>query len=133
MANCNGCGSKWDNQQTAPVGSFAPNKFGLYDMVGNVLEWTEDCVHTNYNGAPADGSAWLAANGGDCTNRILRGGSWNIAPVILRSANRGGYLRRHSGLRHRVPRRPDACYALNRYLFTSWDQGASPPGLFFAS
>ena len=59
MANCDGCGSKWDDQQTAPVGSFAPNKFGLYDMVGNVLEWTEDCLHENYNGAPADGSAWL--------------------------------------------------------------------------
>ena len=90
MADCNGCGSKWDAQQTAPVGSFYPNEFGLYDMVGNVLEWTEDCLHKNYNGAPADGSAWLAANGGDCTNRILRGGSWSDAPVSLRSAVRYG-------------------------------------------
>ena len=87
-ANCNGCGSKWDAKQTAPVGSFAPNKFGLYDMVGNVFEWTEDCVHTNYNGAPTDGSAWRAANGGDCTNHILRGGSWFVSPDDLRSANR---------------------------------------------
>ena len=91
-ANCNGCGSKWDNQRTAPVDSFAPNKFGLYDMVGNVVEWTEDCVHTNYNGAPTDGSAWLEANGGDCSNRILRGGSWDLSPDNLRSANRSGYI-----------------------------------------
>jgi formylglycine-generating enzyme required for sulfatase activity len=90
MANCDGCGSKWDAQQTAPVGSFYPNEFGLYDMVGNVLEWTGDCVHRNYDGAPTDGSAWLAANGGDCTNRIQRGGSWYLSPVLLRSANRVG-------------------------------------------
>jgi formylglycine-generating enzyme required for sulfatase activity len=41
-ANCDGCGSQWDNEQTAPVGSFAPNSFGLYDMVGNVWQWVED-------------------------------------------------------------------------------------------
>jgi formylglycine-generating enzyme required for sulfatase activity len=88
MANCYGCGSKWDNSQTAPVGSFPPNKFGLYDMVGNVGEWTEDCVHTNYNGAPTDGSAWLADKDSDCTNRMVRGGSWSYAPLYLRSAFR---------------------------------------------
>ena len=42
MANCNGCGSKWDHTQPAPVGSFAPNQFGPYDMIGNVWEWVED-------------------------------------------------------------------------------------------
>src|SRR6185312_17067818 len=57
MANCQGCGSKWDVKQAAPVGSFPPNKFGLYDMAGNVNEWTQDCVHLNYNGAPVDGLA----------------------------------------------------------------------------
>jgi formylglycine-generating enzyme required for sulfatase activity len=88
MANCNGCGSKWDNSQTAPVGSFPPNKFELYDMVGNVAEWTQDCLHKNYDGAPADGSAWIA--GGDCTNRVLRGGSWGNTPEFLRSAHRSG-------------------------------------------
>jgi formylglycine-generating enzyme required for sulfatase activity len=87
MANCSGCGSKWDSTQTAPVGSFPPNKFGLYDMAGNVFEWTEDCVHNNYNGAPADGLAWIT--GGDCTNRSIRGGPWNVTPDGLRSARRG--------------------------------------------
>ncbi len=85
-ANCDGCGSQWDNKQTAPVGSFAANRFGLYDMVGNVWEWTEDCVHNNYNGAPIDGSAWI--EGGDCSHRIVRGGSWGYSPDLLRSAYR---------------------------------------------
>ena len=62
-ANCTGCGSRWDGIGMAPVGSFAANAFGLYDMVGNVSEWTEDCYHDSYNGAPADGSAWTS---GDC-------------------------------------------------------------------
>jgi formylglycine-generating enzyme required for sulfatase activity len=106
MANCNGCGSQWDNQETAPVGSFPPNKFGLYDMVGNILAWTEDCVHGNYNGAPADGSAWLEANGGDCSNRVLRGGSWGYDPENLRSASRGWLNSdfRFSGIGFRVAR-----------------------------
>jgi formylglycine-generating enzyme required for sulfatase activity len=90
MANCDGCGSKWDNSQTAPVGSFPPNEFGLYDMVGNVLEWTEDCAHTDLNGAPTDGSAWLADADGNCTNRIVRGGSWSQAPNFLRLEVRAG-------------------------------------------
>jgi formylglycine-generating enzyme required for sulfatase activity len=87
-ANCDVCGSKWDNTQSAPVGSFAPNLFGLYDMVGNVWEWTEDCVHKNYDGAPTDGSAWI--EDGDCRNRIIRGGSWGYTPDSLRSALRFG-------------------------------------------
>ena len=85
-ANCNGCGSEWDSRRTAPVGSFAPNQFGLYDMHGNVWEWVEDCLHTNYEGAPKDGSAWIAQ--GDCNNRVIRGGSWIGYPVGLRSALR---------------------------------------------
>lgn len=88
MANCDGCGGEWDNQQTAPVGSFSPNKFGLYDMVGNVWEWTQDCVHNNYNNAPEDGSSWLKANGGDCSLHVWRGGSWYDTPDHTRSAAR---------------------------------------------
>ena len=71
--------------RTAPVGSLAPNAFGLYDMLGNVLEWTQDCWNDGYRGAPADGSAWES---GDCGRRVLRGGSWFINPWFLRSANR---------------------------------------------
>jgi formylglycine-generating enzyme required for sulfatase activity len=90
-ANCNGCDSRWGNIQTAPVGSFPANNFGLFDMVGNAWEWVEDCVNENYQGAPADGSAWL--KDGDCKTRIVRGGSWNNTPVNLRSANRIGTSR----------------------------------------
>ena len=79
MANCDGCGSQWD-KQTAPVGSFKPNKFGLYDTAGNVFEWLEDCWHDAYDGVPTDGSAWLEAGEGDCRQRVVRGGSWYSKP-----------------------------------------------------
>ena len=84
-ANCDGCGSRWDDSQTAPVGSFSANAFGLYDMHGNVYEWTQDCWNGSYKGAPSDSSAWLK---GDCSRRVLRGGSWYSYPNGLRSANR---------------------------------------------
>jgi formylglycine-generating enzyme required for sulfatase activity len=85
-ANCNGCGSRWDDLQTAPVGSFAPNRFGLYDMAGNVYEWLEDCLHAGYGDAPANGSPWIAD--GSCNGRMIRGGSWADDPSDLRSASR---------------------------------------------
>jgi formylglycine-generating enzyme required for sulfatase activity len=88
-ADCDGCGSRWDNRQTAPVGSFPANAFGLHDMLGNVAEWVEDCQHDTYDGAPADGSAWMA--GGDCSRRVLRGGAWHYAPRDVRSASREWY------------------------------------------
>lgn len=87
-ANCNGCGSEWA-KEAEPVGSFAANGFGLYDMLGNVWEWTEDCEHDNYNGAPTDGSPWLAGAGSHCGDRMIRGGSWNSSPNAVRSASRG--------------------------------------------
>ena len=87
-ANCDGCGSRWDDDRTAPVGSFAPNAFGLYDMHGNVREWVEDCWNGSYAGAPTDGGAWLR---GDCERRVLRGGSWNNSPRGLRAAYRDWY------------------------------------------
>jgi formylglycine-generating enzyme required for sulfatase activity len=90
-ANCNGCGSRWDAKSTAPVGSFAANAFGLFDTVGNVWEWVEDCWHESYEGSPKDGSAWIS--GGDCELRVLRGGSWVINPSWSRSADRYRYGR----------------------------------------
>ena len=72
--------------RTAPVGSYGANGFGLHDVLGNVWEWTADCWHDDYRGAPADGSAWTRR--GDCDRRVLRGGSWETVPAGLRSANR---------------------------------------------
>ena len=91
-ANCDGCGSRWDNQKTAAVGSFPANAFGLHDVHGNVWEWVEDCYIDGYAGAPVNGSAWEW----NCDRRVLRGGSWYSEPRVLRSAYRYG---NHSGNR----------------------------------
>ena len=72
--------------RTTPVGTFAPNAFGLHDVHGSVWEWVEDCWHDSYRGAPRDGAAWTSS--GDCGRRVLRGGSWNAYPGNLRSAAR---------------------------------------------
>jgi formylglycine-generating enzyme required for sulfatase activity len=103
MANCQGCGSQWDGKETAPVGSFAANVFGLYDMIGNVWEWTEDCWNESYQGAPADGSPWTS---GDGSRRVVRGGSWINNPDYLRSADRYWYrtVDRRSNVGFRVAR-----------------------------
>ena len=85
-ANCNGCGSRWDARQTAPVGSFSANAFGLYDVHGNVWERVQDCWNDSYVGAQSDGSAWEA---GDCASRGIRGGGWQALPRYNRAANRG--------------------------------------------
>ena len=71
--------------RVAPVGSFKPNGFGLYDMLGNVWEWVADCYHDSYAGAPADGSAWVTP---PCKRRVNRGGCWFDRPAFVRSANR---------------------------------------------
>ncbi len=77
----------WDNsgKMTHPVGEKQANKFGLYDMHGNVWEWLEDKWHNNYKGAPSDGSAWMS---GDSNSHILRGGSWDYGADSLRCAYR---------------------------------------------
>ncbi len=72
--------------RTTPVGSFAANAFGLYDMHGQVWEWCADHWHNNYENAPTDGSAWL--NDVNDTYRLLRGGSWYGSPGLCRSAYR---------------------------------------------
>ena len=103
LANCDGCGSQWDDEQTAPVGSFPANAFGLHDMHGNLAEWVLDCWNETYSGAPTDGSVWLS---GDCGTRVLRGGSWNEGPGALRSKRRDWFSHdfRFSGGGFRVAR-----------------------------
>ncbi|MDQ7073838.1 MAG: SUMF1/EgtB/PvdO family nonheme iron enzyme [Gammaproteobacteria bacterium] len=91
-ANFNG-NSGWDDcpssgiyrQKTLSVGQFSPNKFGLYDMHGNVWEWVQDCSHSSYKGAPKSGQAWTQGN---CGIRFSRGGSWSDNLKDLRSASR---------------------------------------------
>jgi formylglycine-generating enzyme required for sulfatase activity len=75
-----------NREQTTPVGSFAPNAWGLYDMHGNVMEWCMDAYHDSYDGAPADGSAWV--EGAVTGWRVLRGGSWFSSGNELRSPSR---------------------------------------------
>lgn len=89
-AVCAHCGTKWDQEQTAPVGSFHPNPFGLYDLLGNVSQWTEDCWNESYVDAPVDGGLWTTGN---CDRRVGRGGSWTAFPWLVRSAARSGYNR----------------------------------------
>jgi formylglycine-generating enzyme required for sulfatase activity len=94
-ASTDGSGPSEENRQkTMPVGSFQPNAFGLHDMHGNVSEWVEDCFHNDYSEkAPTDGSAWVEGN---CTGRVLRGGSWEDSDAELRSAARVGEYRYNS-------------------------------------
>ena len=86
-ANCDECGSRWDDERTAPVGSFPANAFGVHDMVGNLYEWVADCGGESYAGAPADGSAAGPDHDG-CKWRMMRGGSWLSLPRASRPANR---------------------------------------------
>ena len=74
-------------EQTTDVDSFSPNAFGLHDMHGNVYEWCADRWHSNYDGAPTDGSAWMA-DSKDAKLYVLRGGSWISYPWFCRSATR---------------------------------------------
>lgn len=83
--HANGAGRADGFDTTSPVGRFKPNPFGLYDMAGNAWQWTADCYNARYDGAPTDGTPWLA---GTCTSRVVRGGSWYDAPPALGSASR---------------------------------------------
>lgn len=84
-AHCFDCKSGLHPRQTARVGYFAPNPFGLHDTAGNAAEWVHDCYHPSYEGAPTDGSIW---EGGDCTRRVVRGGSFSSPSSTLRSSKR---------------------------------------------
>lgn len=83
----NGCGANTMVylQEIQPVDSYPANPWKLCDMAGNVWEWVEDCWHGNYQSAPTDGSVWA---GGDCSRRVLRGGSWANGPRVVRAAYR---------------------------------------------
>jgi formylglycine-generating enzyme required for sulfatase activity len=89
-ANCKDCGSSWDDKRTAPVGSFEHNALGLYDMVGNVWEWTCSLYWYEYNGEEQrclsnyDGSA-----------RVIRGGSWDEPPIEARVTHRSPSDKEH--------------------------------------
>ncbi len=86
-ANCSDCGAGTKGQPSA-AGSFQPNPFGLYDTAGNMAEWVQDCWNESYQGAPADGSAWVKGN---CGLRGLRGGSFGNKSTYIRSSARFRY------------------------------------------
>ena len=88
---------------TAPVGTYTANAFGLCDVLGNVWEWTQDCWNDNYSNVSGDGSA---RESGNCSMRVLRGGSYVSGPRFLRSAYRIGETSelRDGGLGFRVAR-----------------------------
>ncbi|PQV54120.1 SUMF1/EgtB/PvdO family nonheme iron enzyme [Paraburkholderia sp. BL21I4N1] len=87
-ANCKDCGDPWHKEGPEAAGSFAPNPLGLYDMNGGVWEWTADCWHNTYQGAPADGHVW---DNPGCDMRVIRGGSWREGGDYMLSATRFKY------------------------------------------
>ena len=112
--------------RTAPVGSYGANGFGLHDVLGNVWEWTADCWHDDYRGAPADGSAWT--RGGDCDRRVLRGGGLGDRAdraAVGQSLSLSEW--RQPGRRDsRFPRRPGAALSGAHGVGRRRDRGAGP-------
>lgn len=93
--------------EIAPIGRFPPNAWGLNDMLGNLWEWVEDCWHSDYEAAPADGGAWQYVDGGNnCRKRVNRGGGWGNHPRSLRVSSRDADppLTKSNGLGFRVAR-----------------------------
>ena len=88
MVNCKNCSDIPASEQPLKVGSLKPNPFGLFDMGGGVDQWVEDCWHKNYQGAPADGAAWVES---DCSSHVIRSGSWRKDSNYARPSNRGSY------------------------------------------
>jgi formylglycine-generating enzyme required for sulfatase activity len=87
-ANCGHCGSQWDGKQTAPVGSFKPNLFEIYDTIGNVMEWTFNCLRSSYQNAPATGNIWEGEN---CSERMVRSSSYKSYKDNLRITKRAHF------------------------------------------
>ncbi|MGE3772914.1 MAG: SUMF1/EgtB/PvdO family nonheme iron enzyme [Gammaproteobacteria bacterium] len=87
-AHCFACDTGLDPRQPTKVGRFPANPYGLYDTAGNVEEWVYDCWHDSYEGAPSDGSVF---EGGDCGQRVVRGGAYSSGPKALRSMTRGKF------------------------------------------
>ena len=85
MAHCFDCGTELNTNRPAKVGSYPANPFGLHDTAGNLYEWVHDCYHRDYKGAPEDGSVW---EGGDCSVRVVRGGSYLSPATSIRVENR---------------------------------------------
>ncbi|MBE9562122.1 MAG: formylglycine-generating enzyme family protein [Proteobacteria bacterium] len=89
-ANCAICGSEWDGRQTAPVGSFKGNDFGLHDVIGNVMEWTISCFRPNYQDAPNTGNIWEWKKH-KCLKRVVRSSSYKSYERELRTSKRNKF------------------------------------------
>lgn len=87
FADCRSTARMYPREPRA-IGSYPANAWGLYDLAGNLWEWTQDCYNDSYADAPRDGSAWET---GDCSFRISRGGGYLSKPLMLRSAYRNGF------------------------------------------
>ena len=107
-AQCADCGER--DRQAGGRGLVPPNAFGLYDTAGNAAEWVEDCWNPSYRGAPNDGSAWTS---GDCSLRVLRGGSFADKAHAVQSSARFRYDEdvRYYANGFRVAQRPELTFA----------------------